>query len=106
MKILKLIHFSLFYIWEIVKTNCIVAYEIVTPTHYMKPGFIKFDVSDLTDRQILIFCNLLTMTPGSLVVNLSDCHNYAYIHVLYLEDRDEIEKEIRESYLKRVKEVF
>lgn len=106
MKLFKLIKFLCFYLCEIVKTNCLVAYEVLTPTHYMKPAFIKMCVSDLNDRQTVIFCNLLSMTPGSLVVNLSDCHNYVYIHILYLDDREKIEAEIRNNYLSKVKEVF
>lgn len=84
----------------------IIAYEIITPTHHMKPGFIKMDVSELSDRQLLIFCNLLTMTPGSMVVNVSECKKFVYVHILYLNDRAAVEKELRENYLNRVKEVF
>ena len=105
-KIIDFTFFCLFYLKEVVKTNLIVAYEVVTPTHHMKPGFIKMNVEELTDRQLLIFCNLLTMTPGSIVVDVSSCKKFVYVHILYLEKRDAVEKEIRENYLKRVKEVF
>ena len=105
-KIFKLIKFSFFYVGEVVKTNIIMAYEVLTPTHYMKPGYIKINVSELSDRQLLIFSNLLTMTPGSMVVSVDDKSEFVYIHLLYLEDRNVLAKEIRENYLNRVKEVF
>lgn len=105
-KIPALIKFAAFYLKEVIKTNLIIAYEVITPTHHMKPGFIKMDVGELSDRQLLIFCNLLTMTPGSMVVSISDCKKFIYIHILYLEDRDKVEQEIRDNYLRRVKEVF
>ena len=105
-RIIKVLSFCLFYLKEVVKTNLIVAYEVLTPTHHMRPGFIKMEVGDLSDRQLLIFCNLLTMTPGSMVVNVSDCKKYVYVHILYLEDRKLTEEEIRKNYLDRVKEVF
>ena len=102
----KLIGFVLFYLKEVIKTNLILAYEVITPTHYMEPGFIKMDVEGLSDRQLLVFCNLITMTPGSMVVNVSDCKKFVYLHILYLENRKDTENEIRETYLKKVKEVF
>lgn len=105
-RIFALFKFSLFYLKEVVKTNLIVAYEVITPTHHMKPGFIKMNVEELGDRQLLIFCNLLTMTPGSMVVNISECKKFVYVHILYLDDCEKVEKEIRENYLRRVKEVF
>lgn len=105
-KIFLFIGFVLFYIKEVIKTNVIVAYEVLTPTHYMKPGFIDINVSELTDRQLLIFCNLLTMTPGSMVADVSEDKTTVTVHILYLEKESEAISEIEDCYLKRVKEIF
>jgi multicomponent Na+:H+ antiporter subunit E len=105
-KIFPLIKFSLFYIKEVIKTNVIVAVEVLTPTHYMKPAFVKVDVGGLTDQQLLIFCNLLTMTPGSMVVDVSEDKHTVTVHVLYLDDENKSIREIEENYLNRVKELF
>lgn len=105
-KIWSFIGFFLFYLKEVIKTNCIVAIEVLTPTHYMKPGLVKIDVSELSDRQLIIFCNLLTMTPGSIVVDVAEDKTSVVVHILYLEDKDESINEINENYLKRVKELF
>ncbi len=105
-KILSLIGFMLFYIKEVVKTNFIVAMEVLTPTHYMKPGIIQINVESLTDRQLLIFCNLLTMTPGSMVVDVDPEKKFILVHILYLESEEAATKEIEESYLRKVQEIF
>lgn len=105
-KPLKLLFFFLFYIKEVVKTNLIVAMEVLTPTHYMKPGFVKIDVSHINDRQLVIFCNLLTMTPGSMVVDVADDKSFVNVHILYLEDELVAIREIEENYLSKVKELF
>jgi multicomponent Na+:H+ antiporter subunit E len=104
-KIFLLIKFLLFYIKEVIKTNIIVAFEVLTPTHYMKPAFVDIDVSGLSDRQLLIFCNLSTMTPGSIVVDVAEDKSTVTIHILYFEDERSI-REIEENYLNRVKELF
>ncbi len=105
-KVFQIFNFLIFYLSEVIKTNFILAYEVLTPTHYMKPGFIKIDVSELTERELLVFCNLLTMTPGSMVVNVSQCKNFIYIHILYLDNRKQVEHDIRQNYLKKVKEML
>ena len=105
-KLYRFLKFTFFYLKEVIKTNLIKAYEVLTPTHYMTPAFIKMDVEDLTDRQLLVFCNLLTMTPGSMVVDVSKDKRFVYVHILYLGDREKTEENIRENYLRRVKEVF
>lgn len=106
MKAIKFLTFFLFYLKEVIKTNFIVAMEVVTPTHYMKPGFIELDVNDLDDSQLLIFCNLLTMTPGSMVVDVSEDKKTVLVHILYLEDEEVVKSEIQEQYLNKVRELF
>jgi multicomponent Na+:H+ antiporter subunit E len=105
-KAIKLLLFFLFYLKEVVKTNVIVAMEVLTPTHYMKPGFVKIDVSGINDRQLLIFSNLLTMTPGSMVVDVAEDKSFVSVHILYLDDEKRAIKEIEENYLSKVKELF
>ena len=102
----RLIGFGAFYIKEVVKTNLIVAWEVLTPTHYMTPGFVEINVADLNDRQLLIFCNLLTMTPGSMVVDVNEEKTAVTVHVLYLDDESSVVSEIEENYLKKVRELF
>lgn len=106
MKAIKFLTFFLFYLKEVIKTNFIVAMEVVTPTHYMKSGFIELDVNDLDDSQLLIFCNLLTMTPGSMVVDVSEDKKTVLVHILYLEDEEVVKSEIQEQYLNKVRELF
>jgi multicomponent Na+:H+ antiporter subunit E len=105
-KFYLLLSFVIFYIKEVIVTNFIVANEVLTPTHHMKPGFICIDVGALSDRQLLIFCNLLTMTPGSIVVDVSQDKTKVTVHILYLEDEASAIAEINDCYLKRVKEIF
>lgn len=102
----KLILFIIFYVKEVIKTNLIVAREVLTPTHYMKPGLVDIDVSHINDRQLIIFCNLLTMTPGSMIVDVAEDKSSVKVHILYLNDRKEAISEIEENYLKKVKELF
>ena len=106
MKAIKFLTFFFFYLKEVVKTNFIVAMEVVTPTHYMKPGFVELDVEGLDDSQLLIFCNLLTMTPGSMVVDVSADKKTVLVHVLYMEDESVVKSDIQEQYLNKVKELF
>ena len=106
MKLFKLITFVLFYIKEVVITNFQVAYDVLTKKHHMTPGFVAIPVESLTDRQLLVLSNLLTMTPGSITIDLSQDKQTLYIHAMYIETVDQVRDEIVEKYVKRVKEVF
>ncbi len=106
MKIVKLIAFVLFYIKDVVITNVQVAYDVLTKKHHMTPGFVAIPVEGLSDRQLLVLSNLLTMTPGSITIDLSQDKQTLFIHAMYIETVDEVREEIISKYVNRVREVF
>ena len=64
------IGFGFFFLWEIVKANLRVAYEVLTPRHHMTPGIIAFPLEAKTDAEITILANLITLTPGTLSLSV------------------------------------
>ncbi|WPJ95274.1 Na+/H+ antiporter subunit E [Coraliomargarita algicola] len=106
-RILHFIGFIVFYIGEVVKSNLRVAYDVLTPTHHMKPGIIAVDVAGMSDRQLLFMANFITMTPGTLGICFSENKDKLYLHAMYLEeDLAALSKELSDTYGKRVRNVF
>jgi multicomponent Na+:H+ antiporter subunit E len=103
-KIFKLIGFSFFYLKEVVVSNIRVAIDILTPQHLMKPAILTIDVSQLTPRQLLVVTNLITMTPGTLSLDVSE--GMLYIHSMYSENTEEEAEELVENYINKVCDVF
>ncbi|WDE95452.1 Na+/H+ antiporter subunit E [Lentisphaera profundi] len=106
MKIIKLFSFALFYMKEVVISNFMVAYDVLTKKHHMTPGFVAIPIPDLTDRQLLVLSNLLTMTPGSITIDLSLDKQTLYIHAMYIDNVEDVRTEIIEKYVNRVREAF
>ena len=106
MRLIKLIKFTLFYLKEVFTSNIKVTHDVLTKRHQMMPGFIAIPVQGLKDRQLLILSNLLTMTPGSVTVDISEEKDFLYLHVMYLNDPESFRQSIITKYVKRVQEVF
>jgi len=104
-RILKAFAFLIFYIKEVVMSNIRVAYDVLTPRHHMKPGFIAIPLGDLTNRQILILANLITMTPGTLSMDVSADRSILYLHAMYIDDPESVRHEIA-VYRDKIREVF
>mgnify|MGYP002623160404 CR=1 FL=1 len=83
-RIINLLFFILFYAKEVVMSNLRVAHDVLTPTHHMKPGILRLPLDNLTDRQLLMMANLVTMTPGTLGLQVSDDAKSLYIHAMYV----------------------
>src|SRR5690606_30103991 len=81
-----LFRFSLYFIKILVISNLQVAREVLTPGLKITPSFLRYRVEDLTDIQLTTLANSITLTPGTLSVDVSDDGRWLYIHAMYAQD--------------------
>jgi multicomponent Na+:H+ antiporter subunit E len=94
-KVPKFIGFIGYFFWELLMSNLKVAYDVLTPTHHMCPGVIAVPLDAETDGEITIVANLISLTPGTLSLDVSTDRKVLYIHVMYLVDRDAVIRSIK-----------
>jgi multicomponent Na+:H+ antiporter subunit E len=107
-KLPQVARFAVFYIGQLILSNLRVAYDVVTPQHYMRPGVIAVPLEARTDAEITLLANLITLTPGTLSLDLSEDRKYLYVHVMYIDqgDIDAARRNILEGLERRVLEVL
>jgi multicomponent Na+:H+ antiporter subunit E len=103
---LRLASFVVFYLRELVLANLRVAYDIVTPTHHMHPGIVAVPLDVRSDAEITLLANLLTMTPGTLSLDISDDRTTLYVHGMFVEDPEAFRREIKDGFERRVLELL
>ena len=93
--------------WELFLSNLRVAWEVVTPTHDMEPGVVAIPLDIKTDHEITLLANLITLTPGTLSLDVSDDKKFLYIHAMYIgDDKEAFIHSIKDGFERRVMEVF
>jgi len=105
-KIPLAIKFIFYFIKELIKANMIVAYDIITPKDYMKPGIVAIPLDAKTDLEITLLANLITLTPGTLSLDVSNDKKTLYIHGLYVNDKESFTRELKDGLEKRLLEVL
>ena len=105
-KIIQVISFLIFYVWELILSNFRVLYDVLTPRHKMKPGIIAMPLDAKTDLEILVVANLLSMTPGSISMDVSPDKKCLYVHMMYIDNIDELRSIIKTRFEARVLEVM
>jgi multicomponent Na+:H+ antiporter subunit E len=98
--------FLAYYAWELLKSNAVILYEILTPGLDMRPGVIGIPIRAKTDLEITILANLITMTPGTLSLDISPDRRTLYIHAMYIHDPEALRKDIQENLERRVLELL
>ncbi len=102
----RLIAFILFYLWELFVSNLRIAYDVLTPRHRMRPGVVAVPLDARTDFEIFAVVNLLTMTPGTLSVDVSTDRKVLYVHVMYFDDPKSFRREVKDGLERRLLEVL
>lgn len=106
MKLYYFIEFFWTYLWELFKSNVLVALEALRPTFKMKPGFIEIPLDFQNDDAMLLLANLITMTPGTVTLDISDDKKYLYAHALFAPDANQARDEIKKVLEDRVERLF
>ncbi|KPQ21627.1 MULTISPECIES: Na+/H+ antiporter subunit E [unclassified Halomonas] len=92
----RLILFIGFFLKELVLANFKVAFDIITPPWYMKPGVIAMPLKASSEFEIAFVANLISLTPGTLSLDVSDDRRVLYIHAMFLDDEDELRRGLAE----------
>lgn len=98
----KVINFVFFFLYELLLANLEVAYDLITPRYYMKPGIVRYELTAKTDMEITLLSNLISLTPGTLILDVSDDKTVLYIHVMYVKDREKFIRRIRDGFERRL----
>ncbi|MCF8093419.1 MAG: Na+/H+ antiporter subunit E [Desulfotignum sp.] len=105
-KLPKTLNLAAYFFMELVISSLQVAWDVITPKHINRPGIIGVPLTARTDLEIFLVANLLSLTPGTLSVDLSEDKKTLYVHVMFLEDIDTTRKEIKNGLERRILEVM
>jgi multicomponent Na+:H+ antiporter subunit E len=100
------VRFAAFYLYELVRANLRVAYDVITPTHQTDPGIVAIPLDARTDTEITLLANLITMTPGSLSIDVSDDRRVLYVHTMFVGDPEAFRRTIKHDFERRVLELL
>jgi len=74
------------FLWECIKANFDVAYRVLHPGLPIKPGIVKVKTNLKTEIARVFLANSITMTPGTLAVDLIE--DTLYIHWINVTSKD------------------
>ncbi len=102
----RVISFLVYFLVELFRANLRVAYEVLTPQQRMRPAIVAVPLDIRGDLEITLLANLITLTPGTLSLDVSSDRRVLYVHSMYVDDIDAFRREIKDGFEKRVKELF
>ncbi|MFP3918522.1 Na+/H+ antiporter subunit E [Lysinibacillus telephonicus] len=104
-RIWAIIKLAFLFIKELILANISVLILVLSPKLQLQPAFFKYNTELTQEWEITLLSNLITLTPGTVVVHVSDDSKSLFIHVIDSNDIDETIDSIRNSFEKAILEV-
>lgn len=88
-RVLKIIKLILLFIQELLLSSVSVLKQILDPQLKISPGIFTYETKLTGDYQVTTLALLLTLTPGSVVMEVSEDQSTFYIHAMDIEESKE-----------------
>ena len=76
------------FLWEMFKANIDVAYRVSHPNLPINPGIVKVKTRLKSDTGLTFLANSITLTPGTLTVDIDRDGGLLYVHWINVKDKD------------------
>jgi len=105
-KLIGVVGFLCYFVYELVLSNLRVAWDVLTPRSYRRPGVVAVPLEKASDTEITVFASFVTLTPGSLSLDVAEDQSCLYVHAMFVDDPDQLKREIKDGFERRVLEVL
>lgn len=91
---------------DMVKANLRVAATVLSPRMALRPAVVAVPLDLRSEGAITLFSNMITLTPGTLSLDISSDRRFIFVHVFWLVDAESFQKELKNGYERRIKELM
>ena len=106
-RVLNWVRFGLFFGYSLTVASLKVVYTVVSPRLPIRPAVVAIPLDLETDVEITLLGNLITLTPGTLTLDVSADRKTIYVHTIHVgDDVEAFKQEIKTGFERRIMEVM
>ncbi|HVL50970.1 MAG TPA: Na+/H+ antiporter subunit E [Actinomycetota bacterium] len=95
--------FLVYFHYKLVQASGIVAWEIVTPRNRINEGVVAVRIRHFSDALTTLLANAISLTPGTLTIEVDRDATTLYVHVLHLKGVEDVRREVQKLELMAVR---
>jgi len=95
-----LVRFLLVFLWELVKASLTVVVQVLHPGRPLRQAVIAVPVEGISDRMLTLIANAVSLTPGTLALEVDRPRAVLYVHVLDIGEHPGAADEVRASIVR------
>ena len=99
------ISFMAYFLKELVSSSLRVTVQLLSPTMKMQPAVVAIPLDVKSDTAITLLGNMITLTPGTLTLDVSSDHSTMYVHTMNVGDVESFREGIKNGFERRILEI-
>lgn len=105
-RIQRIVLFVLYFLKEVVVSSLRVAVLVLSPKMDVTPAVVAFPLTVRSEAAITLLGNLITLTPGTLTIDVSTDRKVMYVHTIDGRDVASFRQSIAEGFERRILEIM
>lgn len=90
------------FLYQLFISSLQVVWDVLTPKHLSQPKIIHLPLAVESDFQIMLLANLISLTPGTLILDVSSDKKFLVVHAMFAKDEAAIIADIKQTFEKQV----
>ena len=95
-----------YFLYELTVSSLQVAWDVITPGQRSRPAIVAVPLDIEDPLQITVLANLISLTPGTLSLDVSPDGRTLYVHDMFVDDPDETRGNIKAGFERLVWEAM
>ncbi len=96
-----------YFIYDLLSSSIQVAWDVVTPSDRSEPKLIRVPLDAKADMEIAATANLISLTPGTLSLDVSEDRDYLLVHAMFgAQDPEATKRDLKDGIERRVLRVL
>lgn len=92
---LRALHLLGYFLWKLVEANAVVAWEVITPNNEgVQEGVVAVPLTGSADIVVTLVANAISLTPGTLTLEIDRDPTVLYVHVLHLRNLERVRADV------------
>jgi len=105
-RVMRVLRLAARFISELIVSSLRVVWDVVTPTELSRPGIVAVPLTVSSEIGVLLTSNLISLTPGSLSLDVSPDGKTLFVHAMFVDDPEKLRQDILQGIERRIKEAI
>jgi multicomponent Na+:H+ antiporter subunit E len=97
LKVWQFLNVAVTFVVSLLLSSLVVAFDVITPRHRAHPGIVSVPIEAETELEIMLLADRISLTPGTLLLDVSPDRSTMYVHVMFMKDANEVRRKIKEQ---------